>query len=54
MSFGKPIFHNEYCAEISYKGKRFRKRSRNLAVVEHWLANMADRFYEQEKEKSND
>lgn len=52
MSFGRPIFHNEYCAEISYKGKRYRKRSRNLAVVEHWIDNMADRFYEQEKEKS--
>lgn len=40
--FGKPTYHNEYRGEIRIDGVRYRKRSRNLHVVERWLDNLVD------------
>ena len=43
MRWGKPVTHQEYCAEIQIDGKRYRKRSRDYHECENWLQWIKDR-----------
>jgi len=40
MSWGKPINHNEYRADVFYGGVRYRKRSKNREVCIQFLRDM--------------
>ena len=44
MKWGKPCNHNEYCAEITVNGKRYRKRSRIKSVCEDFIQNILNRY----------
>lgn len=45
VSFGRPVSHNLWCAEIVIKGKRYRKRNKDYEKCVSFLERMTAEYY---------